>query len=291
MTVIIPEQLAANCRKTPERSMWLKGLPAMFVELTERWSLHPGPPFDHCRVSCSWVATVVRANGTAAVLKLAMPHMEGAHEIEGLRFWNGDPTVRLLEADDELGAMLLERCQPGYLLRSEPEDRQDEVVAALLNRLWRKTASPDALHRFRHLSEMLDLWRRDTLAQQEHWSDAGLVREGLRMMQELERPVPTDTLLATDLHAGNVLRSEREPWLVIDPKPFIGDRAYDLVQHLHNCEARLHSDPIGVVTRLADLAEVNPERLRLWTFARAAADPRDDWSNMLWIRIARALAP
>jgi streptomycin 6-kinase len=78
---------------------------------------------------------------------------------------------------------------------------------------------------------------------------------------------------------------------VIDPKPFVGDRVYDLVQHLHNCEARLHSDPIGTVRRLADLAEVDPERLRLWTFARAAADPRDDWSNLLWMRIARALAP
>lgn len=291
MPVIIPEQLAANCRKTPERSMWLKGLPAMLTQLTERWSLRPGPPLDHGHVSCSWVAAVVRADGTAAVLKLAMPHMEGAQEIEGLRFWNGDPTVRLLEADDVLGAMLLERCQPGYLLRSEPEDQQDEVVAALLKRLWRTTASPDALHRFRPLSEMLDLWRRETLAQQEHWPDAGLVREGLRTMQELERPAPTDTLLATDLHAGNVLRSEREPWLVIDPKPFIGDRAYDLVQHLHNCEARLHSDPIGIVARLADLAEVDRERLRLWTFARAAADPRDDWSNTVWMRIARALAP
>jgi streptomycin 6-kinase len=97
--------------------------------------------------------------------------------------------------------------------------------------------------------------------------------------------------LATDLHAGNVLRSEREPWLVIDPKPFVGDRAYDLVQHLHNSEARLDRDPITVIERLANLAEVNPERLRLWTFARAAADPRDDWSNMLWMRVARALAP
>jgi streptomycin 6-kinase len=291
MDVIIPEQLAANCRKTPERSMWLRSLPAMLMELTERWSVHPGPPFDYGYVSCSWVGAVVRANGDAAVLKLAMPHMEGAHEIEGLRFWNGDPTVRLLEADDELGAMLLERCQPGYPLRSEPEDRQDEVIAAMLKRLWRTTASPDMLHRFRHLSEMLDLWRRETLARQDDWPDAGLVREGLRMMQELTTPVPTDTLLATDLHAGNVLRSEREPWLVIDPKPFVGDRAYDLVQHLHNCEARLDRDPITVIERLANLAEVNPERLRLWTFARAAADPRDDWSNMLWMRVARALAP
>ena len=50
-------------------------------------------------------------------------------------------------------------------------------------------------------------------------------------------------LLATDLHAANVLRAEREPWLVIDPKPFIGDPAFDATQHLFNCRARLHADP------------------------------------------------
>jgi streptomycin 6-kinase len=289
--MIIPEQLVANCRKTPERVAWLDSLPAMLKALTERWSLCPGPPFDHGHVSCSWVATVVRTDGTSAVLKLGMPHMEGAHEIEGLRFWNGDPTVQLLEADDDLGAMLLERCQPGYMLRSEPEYKQDEVVATLLKRLWRGSAPPNGLHRFRHLSEMLEVWRHETLAQVQHWPDAGLVGEGLRVLQELARPLPTDTLLATDLHPGNVLRSEREPWLVIDPKPFIGDAAYDLVQHLHNCALRLHADPMGMIKRLADLAEVDIERLRLWTFARAAADPREDWTNLVWIDIARALAP
>jgi hypothetical protein len=35
-----------------------------------------------------------------------MPHMEGEQELQGLRFCNGDPTDRLLEADCELGAML-----------------------------------------------------------------------------------------------------------------------------------------------------------------------------------------
>ncbi|HYL74528.1 MAG TPA: aminoglycoside phosphotransferase family protein [Bryobacteraceae bacterium] len=96
-------------------------------------------------------------------------------------------------------------------------------------------------------------------------------------------------LLATDLHAGNVLRAEREAWLAIDPKPFIGDVAYDVVQHLHVCEARLHADPIGMVKRLADLVEVDEERLRLWTFARAAADPRAAWDNPVWMDIARSL--
>ncbi len=55
-------------------------------------------------------------DGSSALQKLAMPHMEGEGEIEGLRFWNGDPAVRLLKAHDELGAMLLERCEPGTML-------------------------------------------------------------------------------------------------------------------------------------------------------------------------------
>lgn len=287
----IPEQLRANCQKRRERQEWLDRLPARLEELTGRWSLRRGSPFEHANVTCSWVAPVVCADGRPAVLKLAMPHMEGAQEIEGLRFWNGEPTVRLLAAADELGVMLLERCQPGYSLHFEREPQQDVVIATLLKRLWARSASPKDLQKFRHLSEMLEYWREETLAEAGHWPDAGLVQEGLRVCEVLARPSPADRLLATDLHAGNVLRAEREPWLVIDPKPFVGDPAYDLVQHLHNCEARLHTDPIGMVTRLADLAEVDTERLRLWTFARAAADPRPNWSNMLWMDIARALAP
>jgi len=48
-------------------------------------------------------------------------------------------------------------------------------------------------------------------------------------------------LLATDLHAGNVLRAQREPWLVIDPKPFLGDPAYDATQHLFNSRGSTRS--------------------------------------------------
>ena len=143
---------------------------------------------------------------------------------------------------------------------------------------------------FRPLSLMVELWSGETIAQRHLWPDAELVNEGLRVLKELAKPASTDVLLATDLHAGNVLRSQREPWLVIDPKPFVGDRAYDPVQHLMNCETRLHHDPIELVRRVADLAEVDAERLRLWTFARAAADPRDDWKNDRWMRTARTLA-
>ena len=111
------------------------------------------------------------------------------------------------------------------------------------------------------------------------WPDAALIEDGLRLFDDLSRPSFDDVLLATDLHAGNVLSAQREPWLVIDPKPFVGDRAYDATQHLFNCRNRLLSDPKATIRRFADLLEVDHERVRLWMFARAAAEPRDAWND------------
>jgi streptomycin 6-kinase len=284
MGLRIPRRLRAACGTDPERLAWLGRLPERLAVAERRWSLGIGAPFEGA--TCSWVAPVTRADGTEAVLKLGMPHMEGDHESQGLRFWGGNPTVRLLETDDELGAMLLERCRPGTPLSALAESEQDRAIAGLLRRLWRVPPEP---HPFRPLSAMLDAWSATTLACAERWPDGGLVHEGLCLFRELAYTAPAEMLLATDLHAGNVLRSEREPWLVIDPKPFVGDPAYDVTQHLINC-ARLRSDPGGTIDRVADLLGQDRRRVRLWVFARAAAEPRERWDDE-WIAIARALAP
>src|SRR5580700_2206943 len=141
MAFTVPNRLAANCRKTPQRAAWLDQLPHTLRDLERRWSLTLGAPFNE-ETSCAWAAPVWLADGTSAVLKLGMPHMESLHEIQGLRFWDGDPTVRLLKTDDDLGAMLIERCQPGTALRALPEIEQDLVIAGLLRRLWRSPPTP-----------------------------------------------------------------------------------------------------------------------------------------------------
>src|SRR5262249_24436826 len=221
-------------------------------------------------------------------VKISMPHMEQQHEPDSLRSWNGIPTVRLLESDDERRAMLLERCQPGTTLRVLDENQQDIVISGLLRRLWRPLPK---LNRFRPLSALLEYWSNETLAEVELWPDGALIGGGLRGFKEIDNTAASADELATDLHAGNVLRSEREPWLVIDPKPFVGDPAYDGTQHLFNCSARLQSHPDQTIARLADLLGVDYQRLRLWTFARAAAEPREDWSNRERMGLARAVAP
>ena len=283
--VTVPERLLETCHRMPERSAWIQQLPYAIHELQERWSLSLGAPFDCSDVSCAWVAPVVRADGTGAVLKLGMPHFEEVHEIQALRFWDGKPTVRLLEADVELNAMLLEQCQPGNALRELPECEQDVIITGLLRRIWSTPAPP---HPFRPLSAMTAHWADETIAAVHKWSDAGLVQEGLRMFDELSRPSADDVLLATDLHAGNVLRAQREPWLVIDPKPFVGDRAYDATQYLFNCKDRILAAPNATIQRVADLLEVDYQRIRWWMFARSAAEPRDIWNDDTF-RLARLL--
>ena len=284
----IPSGLADICRDTPEHAAWLDRLPDVLRRLEHRWELTPDTPLHGEEPSCSYVAAMRSANGTPAVLKIAMPHMEGEHEIDGLRFWNGDPTVRLLTADDDLGAMLLERCNPGTPLRTLPEHDQDLVISEMLHRLWR---SPETPHPFRPLSTLTEYWRNETLEHIDQWPDVGLVREGLHLFEELPRNATGEVLLATDLHAGNVVRAEREPWLVIDPKPFVGDPAYDATQHLFNCRERLRLDPDRTIRGFADLAGIEHERVRLWMFARAAAEPRNDWSNSDLVLLARSIAP
>jgi streptomycin 6-kinase len=286
MTLSVPAALAASCNGLPERIAWLKRLPDLLELLARRWSVSLGQPFEDA--TCAWVAPAMLPNGTTAVLKLGMPHMEAEHEPHGIRFWQGDPTVRLLDADDEFGAMLLERCDPGTKLSTLSEPEQDLIIAGLLPRLWR---IPDPPYPFRPLSAMTSYWAQETRGQMARWCDSGLVREGLDLFQELSRPKPTDVLLATDLHAGNVLKAQRQPWLVIDPKPFVGDPAYDATQHLFNCIPRLIEDPDGVILRVAEMLEVSHERVRLWMFARAAAEPRVDWVTDRRTTLARRLSP
>ena len=269
----------------PGGTAWLVRLPDALRELAARWSLQLRAPFDDG--SFAWVGPVTLANGTSAVLKLGVPHMESEHEIDGLRFWRGDPTVRLLDADDDLGAMLLERCEPGTSLRTLPEPEQDVVIAGLLRSLWRVPGAP---HPFRTLSTMTAHWSEETLAREEHWSDPGLVREGLSLFEKLPQSAPPSVLLATDLHAGNVLRARRAPWLVIDPKPFVGEPAYDATQHLLNCSTRLRADPQRLIRRFADLVGLDQERVRLWLFARAATTTHD-WSGGGLMDVARLIAP
>jgi streptomycin 6-kinase len=285
--VIVPEHAMAVMRLEPlprnlvdaaqreGRAGWLATLPATVSGVAEAWSLRMEAPFQPGGRT-AWVAPVRDSAGAERVLKLAWLHPEALHEADGLAVWAGNGTVLLHAVGHfrETTALLLERCRPGTPLAALPQPEQDIVVAALLRRLW----SAPVTGPFRPLQQMCDTWAEEfitRLATEPDVVDPGLAREGIALFRALPGSADRQVLLATDLHAGNVLAAQREPWLVIDPKPYLGDPAYDALQHLLNCAERLAADPSGLAGRMAGLLGLDALRLRRWLFARCVQQSPD----------------
>jgi streptomycin 6-kinase len=273
---------------------WLAGLPAIVADLADRWSLRVGEPFQPGG-QCSWTAPVTGPADAALVLKVAFPFPSGEERDEpaGLRVWDGNGTVRLQESlkTQSVYALLLERCVPGTSLGhvlAEPE--QDQVVVRLLHQLWDQ---PHAAYPFRPLAQMCAAWA-DKFEQEYAAApagdrlDPGLARDGITLFRALPETADARVLLCTDLHGENILAAQRSPWLVIDPKPYVGDPAYDLLQHMLNCEDRLAADPARLADRMAGLAGIDAKRVRQWLFARSVQESID-WPLMR--QVARQLAP
>jgi streptomycin 6-kinase len=261
------------------RHAWLAVLPAKVDEIASRWELQLADPYLPGG-QCAWVAPARNAAGAELVLKVGWRHWEAEHEAEALCHWDGDGAARCLatQASADTTALLLERCVPGTQLKgSVPEPEQDVVLAGLLRRLWER--EPGDGHPFGSLEGMCDRWADSFECDFEtdgRGLDPALARDGMAALRELPRTADRSVLLCTDLHAGNVLAAQREPWLVIDPKPFVGDPAFDAVQHMLNCDERLATDPDGLARRMADLLEVEPDRVRLWLFARCVQESLHD---------------
>jgi len=274
----VPRYLADTAQGERGVREWIAALPALVADLAGQWSLRVGKPFQPGG-QCSWTAPASGPDGASLVLKLAFRFGGGEErdEAAGLRVWDGHGTVRLHGHLDTESAqvLLLERCLPGTPLgQARPEPEQDQVVAGLLSRLW---ARPHAAYPFRSLAEMCAAWadefERDyAAAPAADRIDPGLARAGIAVWRELPTTASSHVLLCTDLHGDNILAAQREPWLVIDPKPYVGDPAYDVVQHMLNCEDRLAEDPAALADRMAGLAGLGADRVRQWLFARAVQE-------------------
>jgi streptomycin 6-kinase len=187
-------------------------------------------------------------------------HFEAEFEADALELWAGRGSVRLIARDDERRALLLERCRPGTRLEDSGAD-EIEIVAGLLPRLSLALEDP---HPFRRLADEAERWTREV---PERHPPGRLLDAALDVFRSVD---PEAHYLANqDLHGGNVLAAEREPWLVIDPKPLVGEREIDGVGLLRNAD-----DPRPWVDALAELGH-DRERLWSWGFAHALA-----WDNV-----------
>jgi streptomycin 6-kinase len=260
--------------RTPEERHWLAGLPAMVADFERRWQVRTGPPFT--AGTSSWAAPGVTRDGHPVVMKIAWPHREARHEGAGLRLWNGAGSVRVLQADPERYALLMERCLPGTPL-SQAGLSPDEALrsaATVLRQLWSVPLPDGAM--FERVGAVTAEWAglvRERMDRYRPPFDPGLVEHGARLLETLPGTATRTVLVHGDANPGNLLSAERQPWLAIDAKPMVGDPCYDAPPLLAQVNPPVDpSDGAAVVGRryrlFADLVGEPADRLLAWAVAR-----------------------
>lgn len=271
---------------SPARA-WLAALPTVVQRQLDAWELTL-ERVDTPGGRSSLVALVRQQDGTPAALKFPVPRHTAGLERAALEVWNGWGAVRLLRADPDSGALLLERLHGGVSLRSLPEAKALLEAAGTVRRLW---VAPGDAHPFPTLAgrteqAVEDLRTTGALVP----AAAPLVDEALELRRALAvgSGLPGDSglpggdgdeafLLHGAFRQGKVLAGERAPWLAVGPAPVVGERAYDLAALVLDRFEDLAAGSGAAaavrrrIAKLADSLEVDRDRLRQWTLYRAVA--------------------
>lgn len=280
MSLTVPESFVEGFEDTE----WLARLPALAESMLTRWDLTLDGESMHG--ACALVLPVRRASGEQVVLKIAWPHEEAEHEALALSMWDGAGAVRLLAHDTDAWAMLLERLDPHTTIEREPLPEALAVIASMIRRL--DQPAPPGI---RHMRDVAARWVDELPEENDGSVPDELIEQAVAYCRELG-PNTGNHLVNEDLHFQNILRGEREPWLVIDPKPIAGDREFGLIPLLWN---RFDGATLrGRLTVVVDMAGLDRELARKWTFVRAVDNwlyaGEEHWLGDRCARIARSMA-
>jgi streptomycin 6-kinase len=290
---------------------WLTELPERVEALSAQWQLTSlGAAF--VGGTHSYAAPARRADGSVAVLKIPVVDEENVGEAAGLYCYAGDGAVRLHDYDPDSGALLLEWARPGTPLLAQPgfpsleglPEHADKVdVACRLYRRLRRppVALPDGYPDIPTVSAVLADWSvrfGQPKPELVHAVPSTLLDAAVARCAELARPQGPPVVVNRDTHLGNIVAAEREPWLLIDPKPYLGEAAFDIgflimirIQRLPTAE---HAK--RMVTDTAVATGVDPGRACRWAFLRAmeeiswAVDDHAPADLRLHLAVATALS-
>jgi len=287
---LVPEFVDSTIRSVfgDRGERWLSDLPDVVARLCREWDLEVSGE-AMTGGTHSYVAPVRRGDGSPAALKITVPDEENIAEASALHCYGGDGAVMLYAFDPESKAMLLELAVPGTPLVPQDlsdhhlegeDDREPNVVegCALYRRLWRTPGElPAGFPAFPAVVDLVRPWQEKlpkTVADNADEFDAGMAEEVARKCREVLIPDGPVGIVNRDTHLGNIIAGQREPWLLIDPKPLLGERAFDagfltLIQIESRPETAFAR---RAVERTAEWLGVSAERVRTWALLRAVEE-------------------
>ena len=277
---------------------WLPRLPSILAQCRTKWGLSTGGP--SASMSLNYLEFTTTSSGQPVALKVGVPHDELFTEMEALRFYNGQRAVRLLDADRELGALLLQRLQPGTMLWQLGDHAQEtRIAASIMRELYVPSPATHTLPAFsRWTKRAFHLTRTEWDPHERMPRD--LIDKAECAFNKIERATTHTVVLHGDLHHENILLDKDSGWTAIDPKGVIGAPILEVGRFLQNQlprpprlrKAQVHER----VTILSAELGITPEAVaasglvdcvlsHCWSFEDEALG--DDWP--LGIELARVL--
>lgn len=271
---------------------WLDALPKRFMDACNEWGLTiDGEPM-HGHLG---LVFPVRREKEKCALKISAVNDSSRHEALALTKWNGHGAVKLLDSKPEEGVLLLACLDAKRTL----EDTDIDDAVAISGKLLRRLSVPAPVE----VPKLSDHMQTLLPVMTERWEKFGkpFPKDVLDAVQETARAfsaTSANLLVDFDLHYGNVLAGEREPWLVIDPKVLSGDPEYGLWPLLF-CRRSEAEDAASLSRRFDALLEasgLDRDKAKVWALVKTAEywlwalsiglteDPKRCAVMMAWLR-------
>jgi streptomycin 6-kinase len=191
-------------------------LRATAEEIAREWGVSLGE-----RLPAGRFSNVAFAGNDAVLKVVPVEDDEADHEADALELLAGDGAVRLLRHDRARRAILIERARPGYDASALPDPQAIRVAIAAAKKFWRPAQRGKP---FRWIGDHVPRWL-------DNAGDHYLVRQAKEIYETMH---PSDaTLVHGDFHHHNLLSND-DRWVVIDPKPMVGEPEFDVPTFLWN---------------------------------------------------------
>lgn len=251
---------------------WLDSIPQIIDTYQEKWKIRVFPPFN---LSYNYVAPAFR-NETPVVLKIGFPKdLEFQNEIEALNAFNGDGISKLIEKDKENAVILIEHVLPGIPLSMIEDDGEATRILAGVMRKIRKPLPKN--HHFTTIFE----WTKELREYPEQFKGTDnppipidYAKRAMKIFEELISTSEPSVLVHADLHHDNILSSDRDSWLAIDPKGIEAEPAYETAAMIRNPYRKIkqsHNLKEFLTKRIEILSEelkLDSIRIQKWCFAQ-----------------------
>ncbi|WP_368505349.1 aminoglycoside phosphotransferase family protein [Alkalihalophilus sp. As8PL] len=247
-----------------EAKPWLEQIPSIIKACEEKWALTVGEAYE---LSINYVATASTKEGREVVVKICIPGEGFDSEVEALKLFAGRGIVNVIDTDEDMQVILLEKLNPGYTLATSLDDEKACLAAAnvmkdLITYAPTESRIPTTKAREENLRNIIE----------KHAEGLGplskqTLDQALQIFTYMNQTTKKHYLLHGDFHPYNILKCE-DGWKAIDPKGLIGEVEYDLIQYILNV---LPEDGIKEVTQkrvdlFTEKLTLNKERLLLWGY-------------------------